>query len=665
MKLFNSPDEELRLQALQAVEQTNTEEVINLLIQAFGDDSWRVRKMAMDLFLLKPHSYHSASRIIDLLSEADNAGLRNAAVEVLIRLGPQILPLLIDQVTSEDPDVRKFVIDIIGHMATPESIPVLCQALDDEDNNVRAAAAENLGMIKAHEAVPDLLDALQKPDLLLRFTILEALGHIAVPVPLTKLAPFKEEKLLRKALLECLGSAGDASAIPELIAALTDPLRNLRESSVSALAKMAQRYRTEVSEALAESLDKDHVKTTLLNYLDEGVPEERKKSAIELLGCFADEDVVLRLLMLMDDDHLQQKALDSLIEIGQKTPEILLQLWSRLNTTQRCWVSFVFGETRTKEATDVLRSALIESDPQIVSMALYALGRIGALKAMPDILNCLNSSDREVQVAASRTLIDLGNLSPDQVILNLKPLCSQSTAFVRQLAVSVLGELNSADVLDILILASKDSDPGVRKEAVKGLSKQNFEEKVNVLQLCLTDENVEVRRDAVDGLATCDSTETLHGLSLAMQDSDMWVRAAAVRGLGRFDAASSIEWIDRAIQDPVGLVSIAALETLSRFHPEGALPKLLHALNHADEEVVRSSLELLDRYWDCDWIHKDAPKLINHDLALVRSHMARRLVDCQNRQAQSLLESRLRQETDELLKQELRHLLSRLTSMSS
>jgi HEAT repeat protein len=181
---LNSPVEELRLQALQALENIDTEEAVDLLIRAFGDDRWRVRKAAMDMFLLKPHCDQFAPRIIDLLYEADNAGLRNAAVEVLTRMGPQVLPLLNDQTASEDPDVRKFVIDILGQLAVPESIPGLCQALDDEDNNVRAAAAENLGILKAREAVPDLLEALQKPDLLLRFTILEALGHIAAPVEL-------------------------------------------------------------------------------------------------------------------------------------------------------------------------------------------------------------------------------------------------------------------------------------------------------------------------------------------------------------------------------------------------------------------------------------------------------------------------------------------------
>jgi HEAT repeat protein len=409
------------------------------------------------------------------------------------------------------------------------------------------------------------------------------------------------------------------------------------------------------------SPDRNHIQSILFNYLGKDTAEKTIVSAIELLGCVPDEEVALRLLMLMDDHNLQQKALDALIEIGQKSPQTLLQLWNRLNTAQRCWVSFVFGENKTVEATDLLTSALSESVPQFTSMALFALGRIGALTTMPDILNCLACSDMDVQVAACRALIDLGRLRPDQVLLNIKPLSSHPDPFVRQLIVSIWGELKSADALDPLVLASKDSDPRVRTEAVKGLSKLHFGEKVNVLQLCLTDENVEVRRAAIEGLASSDSAETFYGLCLAIEDDDMWVRAAAVRGLGRFDRSSSIDLIINAIDDSVGFVSIAALETLSKFHPDSALPKLLHALNHADEEVVRSSLGFLDRYWDCDWIHKQAAALIDHDLALVRSHIARRLVECQDQRAQSLLEGRLKSEINDVLQQELRHLLSRLS----
>ena len=45
------------------------------------------------------------------------------------------------------------------------------------------------------------------PDLLLQFTILDALSRIAAPVPLSELLPYKDEKLLRKALIDCLGKA--------------------------------------------------------------------------------------------------------------------------------------------------------------------------------------------------------------------------------------------------------------------------------------------------------------------------------------------------------------------------------------------------------------------------------------------------------------------------
>ena len=88
------------------------------------------------------------------------AGLRNAAVDMLVRMGSEAVPSLLTHADSTDHDVRKFIVDILGEIGDRRAIPVLLSALADADGNVRAAAAENLGKLQAVEAVPALLDAI-------------------------------------------------------------------------------------------------------------------------------------------------------------------------------------------------------------------------------------------------------------------------------------------------------------------------------------------------------------------------------------------------------------------------------------------------------------------------------------------------------------------------
>lgn len=140
--------EEERLQALKSLARSEGGPDPQLLYQALGDQSWRIRKEAAEIFLSLPRAGDLAGEVIELLHSQDNAGLRNTAVEILVSLGRRATPFLLEELTCSDHDVRKFVLDILGEIRDPESVLAMVGALCDPDGNVRAAAAENLGKIE-------------------------------------------------------------------------------------------------------------------------------------------------------------------------------------------------------------------------------------------------------------------------------------------------------------------------------------------------------------------------------------------------------------------------------------------------------------------------------------------------------------------------------------
>ena len=564
-----------------------------------------------------------------------------------------------DQADCHDHDVRKFIIDILGDIADPSAIPLLIRALADDDSNVRAAAAENLGKLKAEQAVPALLKAMHLPDLLLQFTILDALSRIASPVPLSALLPYKDEKLLRKALIDCLGKAGDASAVAELVAALTDPMRNVREAAVLALAESFARHPEEVKRQLS-GCEKGPACEVVSGYLETEFNDALKRASIRVLGWLSAADAVKPLLRLLDYESLQQEALAALVDIGSANAQALLVSWPALENEQRAFLAYVLGEARCAESLPLLQQGLLDDDAQIVRMSAYALGRIGAVQMLPNLVACLRNESSEVQEAALQALIALGQQFPVDTFAALKPLLADSDPMQRMFAVMVLRELDNASVLGALSLAIKDSSVDVRRAAVKVFERFDFSEHLSSLLLTLTDEDPEVRRTVVDILAQSNDQEALDGLQLALKDEDVWVRASAVRGLGRIGGEDSRPLIEQALTDPVGLVSIAALETLADLAGAKACPQMIAALDHADEEVVTVAMNLLTHYGAGSWIHDHAERLINHPFWVVRAQIARSAVEVLGASARPLLQTRLVVETEEVVRQKLTALLAEL-----
>ncbi len=656
---LNSPDEEARLQGLRDLADGDPLAGLDLIFAAFGDTSWRVRKQSIDLFLSMPISRELVGEIIELLHAEENAGLRNAAVETLSRIGRDAVPMLLDQADCPDHDVRKFIIDILGDIADPEAIPTLIRGLEDDDSNVRAAAAENLGKLKTADAVPALLKAMQKPDLLLQFTILDSLSRIASPVSLAELLPYKDEKLLRKALIDCLGKAGDVSAVSELVAALTDPMRNVREAAVLALIDAFGRYPEQVKQQL-DGCEKGPAASTVSGYLDDEFNDSLKRASIRILGWLGAADVVEPLLRLLEYESLQQEALAALVDIGAANCEALLVTWPAVEGNQRAYLAYVLGEACCSESLPLLQQGLRDDDSQIVRMSAYALGKIGAVQMLPDLIACLQSDSSEVQEATSQALVVLGQQFPNETFAALQPLLANIDPMQRMFAVMVLRELHNPAVLDALSLAIKDSAVEVRRAAVKVFERYDVGEHISTLLLSLTDEDAEVRRAVVEILGNCNDEDALDGLELALQDEDVWVRSSAVRGLARIAGERCRPLVEQALTDPVGLVSIAALETLADLAGANACPQMIAALDHADEEVVTAAMNLLTHYGVGNWVNAHAERLINHPFWVVRAQIARSAVEVLGTSARTLLETRLAVETEEVVRQQLTELLAEL-----
>lgn len=255
-RALQSDDEEIRRSALHSLRDISSPDVQGIIFTAMGDESWRVRKEAVDFYVQSNPGLASVEQLMNLLRNEDNAGLRNSAVEAVIRLGAASVSPVMKMVQDRDADVRKFVIDAMGSIGAPAFVPVLLHALNDPDANVASAAAEQLGSLGDVEAAEHLLQAiLARDEELFRFSALGALGALAKPLPVPEaVVRLADQDILKKAVFECLGTISDVSSSRVLLDGFSCRQKNCRAAAVKALYKIYGRSSLASREKIRDSL---------------------------------------------------------------------------------------------------------------------------------------------------------------------------------------------------------------------------------------------------------------------------------------------------------------------------------------------------------------------------------------------------------------------------
>ena len=189
-----------------------------------------------------------APRSLPLLKRFLNPGhedLHVVTFEIIQRIGPPAMPLLVDLLRHESDSVRRTaadeLIDLAPHTETIQ--PALRRALRDEDSIVAGDAARALGALgkRASPSVGALVNTLSHEDPYVRIYAAEALASIGpnAAKATNALAEALGDPIpgVRWAACEALAGIGPAaqSAVPQLIEALEDDFLYVRIFAAGAL----------------------------------------------------------------------------------------------------------------------------------------------------------------------------------------------------------------------------------------------------------------------------------------------------------------------------------------------------------------------------------------------------------------------------------------------
>jgi outer membrane protein assembly factor BamB/HEAT repeat protein len=197
-----------------------------------------------------------ASRSLPLLRgflDLGNEDLDRETFEILRRIGPQAIPLLVDLLRDERVSVRRNAADTLIDLApdTQWSQAALRTALTDEDAEVAGDAARALGALgdRAGPSVLALVRTLSHEDAYVRVYAAEALASIGpkAGASASNLAMALDDPVpgVRWAAGEALASIGPAAqpAVPQLIEALKDEYLYVRICAAGALGSLGPKAR--------------------------------------------------------------------------------------------------------------------------------------------------------------------------------------------------------------------------------------------------------------------------------------------------------------------------------------------------------------------------------------------------------------------------------------
>ncbi|MGH2530406.1 MAG: HEAT repeat domain-containing protein [Actinomycetota bacterium] len=151
------PDLDVRIGAVKALGVIDNEAVLGFLVSALQDPEPGVQRVASEV-LTQWSSPAVAKRLAGVLAAP---GLRAAATEVLVKIGPSSVELLIDVLLHGAPEVDPVVGDLLRNIV---GLGELVGRLGSMEADARLRAVEAIGAIGGPEAVHALVEVLSDPD---------------------------------------------------------------------------------------------------------------------------------------------------------------------------------------------------------------------------------------------------------------------------------------------------------------------------------------------------------------------------------------------------------------------------------------------------------------------------------------------------------------------
>jgi HEAT repeat protein len=660
---LSDPEPEVRRLATQLIPKLPAPESCDLLLVALADADWRVRKEAATVAARVEPRTAVVFAVARALGERDDIGLRNAAVEALVSIGPDAVPGAIDALTRLDADGRKLAVEMLAGAPTLAGMRALAKCLADLDANVVVAAAEGLGRSHlagdearelASRALTELLETGATP---VRLAALESLRSLDVGAPWAALEPLFVDPLLRRPAIAAAGGNTTPRALLALATACADPSPTLSAEAAIALGRSIEEAwgdhdLLDVAAKTLRASPAAHARLRQLAKASDGDCAARG-AAVLALGLVRDPDDVALIADALADDATADRAEAALRLFGQEAVEPLLMAGrtgapSLRGATISMLPQLALGSSRSSgpapDGLTAVREALSDPSPDVVAPALKSLAIVGGPTDLPSVARHVSSTDPKVAGAAHGALFAIASRHLDAaraVAVGVDP--RGDAALTATIVIDALARASATGPKDAEFLASAltHREASVRRSSIEALASIGGPDAAIAVTLSLADEEPVVAHAAIRALGKLGRGEQLAALAATTRDP---IRLAAVlRALREADAERAFAAARPLLRSKEAAVAAAAVEVIGAIDVEARVEALMGAAGHPDHEVAKLALAQLANTGD-ERALASLAHAIEHEAEAVRRYAAELLGNEGGPEAETMLRARLDRE---------------------
>lgn len=633
-------DAELRRQAVARLAQREDAAAGRLLIQALGDEDWRVRQEAAAMLSRRTLEDDAMAALVALLTRGDVAS-RNAAVVVLGTQGQRALAALEGAWTELDADARKLAVEAVARTGLVEVLERLQPFLDDEDENVRVAVVEaiaEVGIQAPQLALPLLEPRLGRGDEFFQRAVLESLLRLEWAPTWPQMEGLLGCPVFREVVLRLAADTGAPQAAPHFVDYLERARGQSWDQALCALARYIRRGADSLAAARvalssAGAAVSQRVATRLL---EDSAPLEVQSSALLVLAAAGDEGVPLRAVNALADERLASAAREALMTLHERALPALQAALDHEDDSVVVECVELLVELALRRSVDVdwaqlLRPLARHEAAKVVRAWLEAVAVVGDERDAAAIQRCwFEARSTAVRVAAAEAwkgwarrfpaparaaargvlptdpmagVVALTMVALDRPITDdrvgdlrfLREVASSEHASARAAAVQALAGFEDAAALDAVEFALRDEEAEVRMNAVRSLGRMRDARGRPVgaeplLELVEATADPMLGGAALEALARADEGWVAEQLTRLIREFGAWRAVGAVEALCQFSGAARDAGLRLALQHDDADVVVAGLAAITgenaRFQAEA-----VGCLKHAAREVRRAAVE--------------------------------------------------------------------------
>jgi PAS domain S-box-containing protein len=588
-----SPDEATRLRAAAALAGEGSPSAKQALLAAIGDDSWRVRRVAVEGLAGKIGEEMVSDLLRALRHEHKDPSVLNSALQLLALSQIDVIGPLSEFLNDPDTDLRVYAALALGEVHDERAVPPLILALKDRDTNVRYHAIDSLGRLRASQSVEPLLGIAEERDFFLSFAAIDALARIGDSAASARIAPLLEDEMLRAAAASALGALGDEEALAPLAALLSEsPAQAI--AAAEAVASIYDRYETGFGEGsiIADQFRRlidEAGAQNLIASLDHA-REQELRSIVVTLGWLEGPAVERALAQLLGRKAARREVVEALVRYGHRVTGLILQQLKADDADTRKAAIKALGRLCDPAALPALIE-LLDEQPELVIAAAGALACIGDRRAFEPLLSLLDHPDAAVRQSAIGALNSLGH---PEMAARARALLADPDPRLRESAVKIAGYFGFDQCLDLLLERCQDEVEQVRQAAIEQMAYLEDPRAFDVLAEAAGHTSPRMRAAAARALWLVEPAKAAPLLIPALSDSDPWVRYFAARSLGRINCHEAMETLGKmASQDEASQARIAAMEALGQTGGVRAISILAAIVEDPDIDIARAALSAL------------------------------------------------------------------------